>query len=188
VSPDRWRSRDASAPWAREERARAPPHLGKEEGAARGGRVAARARHQAEVRTEAGLFTYDKALPLGLTYPYDWGFVAGTRAEDGDPLDALVLTDVPSYPGVIIPSRVLGMLQLDERPGGKRKRNDRLAAIPLKAERLEEVAHPSHLPAEQREELEQFFLSTTFHTHKEARVLGWKGVRYAEKKIRKVQV
>jgi inorganic pyrophosphatase len=135
-----------------------------------------------------GLFTYGKALPLGLTYPYDWGFVAGTRAEDGDPLDALVLTDVPTYPGVLIPCRVLGMLQLDERSGGKRKRNDRLVTIPLKAERLEEVAHPSRLPAEQREELEQFFLSTTFHTHKEARVLGWKGAKYAEKKIRKVQL
>jgi inorganic pyrophosphatase len=135
-----------------------------------------------------GLITYGKALPLGLSYPYDWGFVAGTRAEDGDPLDALVLTDVPTYPGVVIPCRVLGMLQLDEKSGGKRKRNDRLVAIPLNAERLAEIGHPSHLPAEQREELEQFFLSTTFHTHKEARVLGWKGARYAEKKIRKARV
>src|SRR4051812_36041123 len=61
-----------------------------------------------------GTFEYGKALPIGLTYPYDWGFVTGTEAEDGDPLDALVLTDVPSFPGVVIACRPLGILQLDQ--------------------------------------------------------------------------
>ncbi|HEY5677557.1 MAG TPA: inorganic diphosphatase, partial [Myxococcales bacterium] len=62
-----------------------------------------------------GAFEYGRVLPLGLTYPYDWGFVPGTRADDGDPLDALVLGDVPSYPGVVIPSRPIGVVQVDQK-------------------------------------------------------------------------
>jgi inorganic pyrophosphatase len=50
---------------------------------------------------EAGLFALSRPLPLGLAYPHDWGFVAGTRAPDGDPLDALVraCTRSPGRPG-----------------------------------------------------------------------------------------
>jgi inorganic pyrophosphatase len=45
------------------------------------------------------VFAVGKALPLGLTYPFDWGFIPGTKGEDGDPLDALAIHDAASYPG-----------------------------------------------------------------------------------------
>ncbi|MCA1827865.1 MAG: inorganic diphosphatase [Myxococcales bacterium] len=137
---------------------------------------------------DLGAFEYGKALPIGLTYPYDWGFVPGTEAEDGDPLDALVLTDVPSYPGVVIACRPLGILQLDEKDEeGKKKsreRNDRLVAVPVKAKRFEEMEDPDDLSARLRDEIERFFLNTTFFSAKDPRVLGWKGPKYAEKKVR----
>ena len=59
---------------------------------------------------ELGAFVVSRALTLGLTYPYDWGFIPGTQAEDGDPLDALVLHDSSTYPGVLLSCRVLGMV------------------------------------------------------------------------------
>ena len=137
---------------------------------------------------ELGAFSFGRALPLGLTYPFDWGFVPSTRAEDGDPLDALVLTDVSSYPGVVIPCRLLGAVLLDqkeEKKNGKRERNDRLVAVPLGSDRFHETLEPEDLSPRLKEEIEHFFLDTTFFSQKEARILGWKGPKYATDKVRK---
>jgi inorganic pyrophosphatase len=136
---------------------------------------------------ESGTFGYGRLLPLGLTYPYDWGFVPGTKAEDGDPLDALVLADVSSFPGVVIPCRAIGTVLVSQRSEkGKRERNDRLVVVPVAAERLRHFATPRSLPTRMREEIERFFLSTTFFTHKDARIEGWRGPRYARQLVRAV--
>src|SRR5438105_15578493 len=52
------------------------------------------------------LFTVARELPLGLAYPFDWGFIPGTQGDDGDPLDAMVLHHQPSFPGVLLPCRI----------------------------------------------------------------------------------
>jgi inorganic pyrophosphatase len=100
-----------------------------------------------------------------------------------------VLTDVPSFPGVVIACRPLGILQLDQRKEDGRKkgreRNDRLVAAPVKAKRFEEIEDPDDFSDRLREEIERFFLNTTFFSAKEPRVLGWKGPKYAEKMVRK---
>ena len=57
-------------------------------------------------------FTVSRALPLGLVYPYDWGFIPGTKGEDGDPIDALALHEGATYPGVVLPCRALGVVDL----------------------------------------------------------------------------
>jgi inorganic pyrophosphatase len=57
-------------------------------------------------------FTVVRALPLGVTYPFDWDFVPGTKAEDGDPLDVLALHNSRTYPGVVLPCRAIGVVQL----------------------------------------------------------------------------
>ncbi|HEY6912379.1 MAG TPA: inorganic diphosphatase [Myxococcales bacterium] len=133
-----------------------------------------------------GAFEYGRVLPLGLTYPYDWGFVPGTRADDGDPLDALVLGDVPSYPGVVIPSRPIGVVQVDQKnEDGERERNDRLILVPLGNDRCAGLRDAAALPRRAREEIERFFLDTTFFTQKDARVLGWKGPKEADALVKR---
>ena len=77
-----------------------------------------------------GVITLSRPLTSGLSYPYDWGFVPSTHAPDGDPLDAIVMWDGVSYPGVVLPCRALGVLcveQTDPR-SRRRERNDRLIA------------------------------------------------------------
>ena len=64
-----------------------------------------------EIELEA--FALSRPLPLGMAYPHDWGFVPGTRAEDGDPVDALVLSEGTTYPGLVIPSLPLGVVRLE---------------------------------------------------------------------------
>jgi inorganic pyrophosphatase len=69
-------------------------------------------------------------LPAGLAFPRDFGFVPSTLGEDGDPLDALVFADEPTPPGVIVPCRLVGVLQaMQSAPGQPARRNDRFLAV-----------------------------------------------------------
>jgi len=80
-----------------------------------------------------------RPLPAGVTFPFDWGFVPATEASDGDPLDAMLLWDVPSFPGVVVPCRAIGVLQVEQNrrkdDPSERIRNDRVLSIPVEARR-----------------------------------------------------
>jgi inorganic pyrophosphatase len=132
------------------------------------------------------VFTVGRALPLGLTYPFDWGFIPSTLAPDGDPLDALVLHDSATYPGVVLQCRPLGVVELSQKSKGnkRRQRNDRLLAMPVWHHRLGEFERAADLPRRLRAEIEQFFLSGTFFTEKDPQILGWRGLRKAEALVR----
>ena len=64
-------------------------------------------------------FALSKSLLTGLTYPHDWGFVPSTKADDGDPLDIMVIHDAATFPGVVLACRVIGILQIEQK--SKRK-------------------------------------------------------------------
>jgi inorganic pyrophosphatase len=59
-------------------------------------------RAKLEFDPKLGAFTLAKPLLTGLTYPYDWGFIPSTKAEDGDPLDVLIIHDAATYPGLVL--------------------------------------------------------------------------------------
>ena len=136
-----------------------------------------------------GVFLYGKALPLGLTYPYCWGFLPGTEGDDGDPLDVFIIHDSPTYPGVVVECRLIGVLQLEQDGKKGRERNDRLMAVPVDDPRIADGARDIvDMPQRMREEIEQFFLSTTFFTQKNAKCRGWKGRKTAEKLVRRSEI
>jgi len=118
-----------------------------------------------------------RPLPAGVVYPHDWGFVPQTRASDGDPVDAMIVWDGVSYPGVLVPCRAIGILNVEQTnlKTGARERNDRLAVLPVTAPRFDPIMTVFDLPARTREELEQFFLAATFFEKKNVRMLGWEG-------------
>jgi inorganic pyrophosphatase len=120
-------------------------------------------------------FMFSRPLVSGLHYPYDWGFIPGTVGPDGDPLDAMVFSDLPTYPGVVIECRALGVIRLKQnrKKGGGRERNDRLIAVPVKMPRFSMFRKPPDLPVRWRQELEEFFLAATRFEGKEAEILGW---------------
>ena len=124
---------------------------------------------------ELRAFKFSRPLTTGLQYPYDWGFIPGTVAPDGDPVDAMVFSDLSTFPGVVIECRALGVIHLEQnrKRGRGRERNDRLIVIPAKMPRFESFRKPTDLPIRWRQELEEFFLAATRFENKDAKILGW---------------
>jgi inorganic pyrophosphatase len=124
-----------------------------------------------------GAFSLSRPLPEGLIYPYDWGFVPSTMASDGDPLDAMVVWDRQSYPGVVLACRLLGVLEVEqnnkEHPD-RRERNDRLLAVPVESPGHEGRRSVDDLPKRTRDEIEAFFRASTAFENKDLRFLGWR--------------
>lgn len=123
---------------------------------------------------ELGCFSLSRVLPLGVTYPHDFGFVPQTLAQDGDPLDVMVLMDVGTFPGVVITCRLLGALQIEER-GLRGRPNHRLVAVPMKAARRDDWRNFSDLGRRMQQELERFFIMSTAFTSKDPVLRGWVG-------------
>jgi len=125
-----------------------------------------------------------RPLSLGLAFPYDWGFVPSTRAADHDPLDAIVLWDVPTYPGVVIPCRALALLKVEQNGETRRVRNDRLIVRPVEARREASPSDGSALTERVRNELAQFLIASTALEGKDVEILGWDGASAAVNLIR----
>ena len=88
-------------------------------------------RNKYKLDEKSGRFRLSKIMPEGMVFPFDFGFFPGTRAEDGDPLDVLVLCEEPTFPGCQIDCRLAGVLltRQVEKGDTRSKRNDRLVGI-----------------------------------------------------------
>jgi inorganic pyrophosphatase len=78
-------------------------------------------RNKYEVDHETGRIRLDRMLFTSTRYPSDYGFVEGTLADDGDPLDALVLLEEPTFPGCVILCRAIGMFRMADEKGADDK-------------------------------------------------------------------
>src|SRR6202021_3176804 len=82
-----------------------------------------RGRHcKLEYDPKLRVFTLSKPLMAGLIYPYDWGFIPSSRAEDGDPLDVLIIHDAGTYPGLLLRCKPIGVLEVLQTSKGKEER------------------------------------------------------------------
>lgn len=125
-----------------------------------------------------GTMSISRPLPLGLTYPCDWGFVPSTKGPDGDPVDALIYWDATTFPGVVLACRAIGVLRIEQNHAGdaaRRIRNDRLLALPLASRRGGSLTSVDDLPGRIRDELAHFTIATTALERKDATILGWDG-------------
>jgi inorganic pyrophosphatase len=135
-----------------------------------------------------GAFTLAKPLLAGLTYPYDWGFIPSTRAEDGDPLDVLIIHDAGTYPGLVLKCKPIGVLEVVQTSKGKRERNDRVFVVPDRSPFEGDLQDIRRLPSRAIEELEKFFEATDALESKNLEFKGWRGPAKAIKTIKKKEV
>jgi inorganic pyrophosphatase len=105
-----------------------------------------------------GTFVLKGVLPAGAVFPFDFGFVPSTCADDGDPLDVLLLKDAPVYPGRIVPSRLIGVIEA-EQTEGETERNDRLLAVAANSAAHRSIRQLSDLSQDLVAQIEHFFIS-----------------------------
>jgi inorganic pyrophosphatase len=134
--------------------------------------------------TKSAHFSVSHGLALGVSYPFDWGFVPGTLGEDGDPIDALALHECATYPGVILTCSPLGVVEIEQKSKKGRIANPRLILRPLWYQRMDAIEAAPELPKNLRDQLEQFFLSATFFTGKDPKIIGWRGPKAATALVR----
>jgi inorganic pyrophosphatase len=126
-----------------------------------------------------GMFQFDKALPYGFSFPFEFGFVPSTMGGDGDPLDVLVVADEPSFPGCLVLGQVLGVLQAEQSEGKKVNRNDRLIAVPLSVKTHEPVISASRLDKTLIAEITKFFVHYNEMQGKNFKSLGFASAQRA---------
>jgi inorganic pyrophosphatase len=129
------------------------------------------------------IFLLKAALPAGMVFPYDFGFVPRTVGGDGDPLDVLVLMDEPCFPGCALLARLIGVMESDQIENGETNRNDRLIAVAETAHIYGSFRHIDDIPEQTRTEISEFFSNYHKLQGKESKTLAWKGPNKARKLI-----
>ena len=132
-----------------------------------------------EYDSKLGVFRLDRALYSPMHYPGDYGFIPGTLASDGDPMDVLVMVEEPSFTGCMLEVRPVGILNMIDQQASDQK----ILAVPNRNPRYDEVHTMDQIFPHVRREIEHFF---TIYKELEGRVTatqGWEGPREARRAI-----
>jgi len=139
---------------------------------------------------EIQAFTLSAVLPVGASFPFDFGFVPKTKGGDGDPLDVLLLMDEPAFPGCVVEVRLVGVIEATQTQKGKKVRNDRLVAVASESHLHHNVKSIADVDPRLLDQIEDFFRNYNEakgerfepegrHGPKRARALLEKGLRAA---------
>jgi inorganic pyrophosphatase len=136
-------------------------------------------RNKYEYDEQLGGIKFDRLLMSAATYPADYGFLRGTLAQDGDPLDALVCLYEPTFPGCLIPVKPVGMFKMSDEKGI----DDKIICVPLHDPYWNGNDALEDLPLLLRQEIEQFFSIYKDLEGKAVTIEGWRSVEEAEAEI-----
>ncbi|MBI4116838.1 inorganic diphosphatase [Candidatus Pacearchaeota archaeon] len=134
-----------------------------------------------EIDKETGLIKVDRFLYSSVHYPGDYGFIPQTHWEDGDPLDMLVLTGTPVYPGVLASARVIGVIHMNDNG----ESDDKILAVYEKDPRFSDVKSINDVPKHTLNELKHFFETYKELENKKVKVLEIKDKEAAYEVLKK---
>ncbi|HET8599061.1 MAG TPA: inorganic diphosphatase [Segeticoccus sp.] len=110
-------------------------------------------RNKYEVDHKTGRIRLDRMLFTSTRYPSDYGYIEDTLGEDGDPLDALVLLEEPTWPGCLVAARPIGMFHMRDEAGG----DDKILCVPAGDPRQAHITELEHISEFDRLEIQHFF-------------------------------
>jgi inorganic pyrophosphatase len=141
-------------------------------------------RNKYEIDHDTGRVFLDRRLFTATTYPADYGFIPDTLGGDGDPLDALVLLEDPTFPGVWVEAKPVGMLWMQDEAGPDAK----ILCVPPTEPRWKGVDDLRDLPDELLEEIKHFFdVYKTLEPGKISTTAGFEGRKAAWREIEAAQ-
>ncbi|HXX91839.1 MAG TPA: inorganic diphosphatase [Acidimicrobiales bacterium] len=137
-------------------------------------------RNKYEMDHATGRIYLDRLLFTSTHYPADYGFIEGTLGRDGDPLDALVLVEEPTFPGCVVHARALGMFRMTDEKGP----DDKVITVPARDPRLAHLQELADLPEFERLEIQHFFeIYKDLEPGKSVEGATWAGRQEAEAEI-----
>jgi len=137
-------------------------------------------RNKYELDKETGLFKFDRLLYSAVHYPGDYGFIPRTLADDGDPLDVLVMTTEPTFSGCLVPVRPLGVFEMRDEKG----LDEKILAVPLEDPLYAEYAGLDDVASHFLREVEHFFEIYKELEGVRTSALGWKDLARSREVIR----
>ena len=134
--------------------------------------ITAGSKNKYEYDKDLQAFALDRVLYSSVQYPNDYGFVPNTLADDGDPLDGMVIMDEPTFPGCVIAARPIGMLEMID--GGDR--DEKILCVPDKDPRYAKVKSLQDIAPHRLDEIAEFFRTYKNLEKKVTEILGWQDV------------
>jgi inorganic pyrophosphatase len=131
--------------------------------------IPAGSKNKYEFDKDLNAFALDRVLFSSVQYPLDYGFVPNTLADDGDPLDGMVIMDQPTFPGCVIAARPIGMLEMID--GGDR--DEKILCVPDKDPRYAQVKSIKDISPHRLDEITEFFKTYKNLEKKVTEILGW---------------
>lgn len=122
-----------------------------------------------EYDEELDVIKVDRVFYSAMALPYDYGFIPGTRSEDGDHLDGIVILDQPAYPGVVVPCRPVGVAYIVDSG----EKDEKIIAVPVDDPRYKHVLDLSDLGEHFKDELKHYFEHYKDLQNKKVEVTGW---------------
>ena len=132
-----------------------------------------------ELDKETGLMKLDRVLYSAVHYPGDYGFIPRTYWEDGDPLDVIILSNFPVYPGTIVSVRPIGVIHLVDT----KENDDKIIAVHATDPRFERYNDINDIPEHTIRELKHFFETYKALQKKKVSVLSIKNASTAKNAI-----
>ena len=143
--------------------------------------IPAGSRNKYEYCSEAGIMALDRVLHSSVRYPFDYGFIPNTLADDGAPLDAMVIMDEPTFAGCLIKARPIGVLDMYDCG----EYDGKLLCVPIANQRQENIISINQIASNQLEDVAEFFRTSKGLDGRTVLIEGWRDYEEVDELLRK---